>query len=352
MRNKRRFAVLSGIAIGFIGLAGFGLVQIRAAHAGESPSSKLKAPVVHATELSNRLPSGTTKASPVSPRLNPNSTRLISIPGFAQEDINVNGVIRHYYLQAPSDIKTPVPLVIALHGLNSTPAWIAGSTGLAADARAAHVALAVPVTMNGAWNDGRLGPNGPNDQAFIMAIVKQTEADKIADPNRVVIGGFSNGAVMSLTMASLYPHAFAAVVSISGELPDTPGAPRPIEPIPAYFTHGMADKIQPYDGRSGNGKLYNPLISEDATVADFVKANNAGAPTTKSLPHGPAATGAIEEVVYPARHGGAPVTLYKLPGVGHKWPAASTHQPLGNNIVPAGFSASDLIIKVAQTSSR
>jgi polyhydroxybutyrate depolymerase len=250
---------------------------------------------------------------------------------------------RHYLLYVPPSVAhadRPAPLVLAFHGLHLSAAWMARSTGLIGAADRAGVVLALPDAERGAWNDGRLGPHGPDDVRFATALVDTLVQGGVADSHRVTVSGYSNGAELALVLAAREPRLFAAVVSVSGAFPAMPGTPQPHRPLPAYFTHGTADPVQPWDGRSRRNRLHPALVSEDATVHAFVSANHAG--PAREVPTG---TGAVQQFVWRASVGGAPVVLYRLVGAGHGWPTqADSHSVVG----PTGLDAAALVMQVAR----
>lgn len=270
--------------------------------------------------------------------------------GFSWRSLVVDKTRRTFLLHVPAGIQSPAPLVIALHGLHLSAPWMATRTDLAAAADRAGVVLAIPASLHGAWNDGRLGAGGPDDAAFIRTLASSLAGQGLADPRRVVISGFSNGAEMALVLASRYPQEFAAVVSISGELLSGHHAAHPHGSIPAIFTHGTSDPVQPYDGRPPRGALWPSLQSEGATVAAFVAANHlTGPPTSRVLDTGPGSHRVVE-FSWPAGTGGAPVTLYQIVGGGHVWPRGD--QPSHADPRPAGIDASALIMRAAVTYRR
>ena len=69
-------------------------------------------------------------------------------------------------------------------------------------------------------------------------IIRQLAGTGIADPRRVTVAGFSNGAGMAMRLATGHPGPVAAVVSVDGELLAGAGSPRPTAPVRIYLVHG------------------------------------------------------------------------------------------------------------------
>jgi polyhydroxybutyrate depolymerase len=275
-------------------------------------------------------------------------------PGLVERTLSVSGVRRHYLLYVPPGLTRPAPLVVALHGLHLSARWMAVHTGLPAAAARQHVILALPDALSGAWNDGRLGTHGPADDRFVLDLVADlTRAghpgSALADPQRVTVAGFSNGAEMALVLAARHPATFAAVVSISGQLLAVPGAARPLEPVPAYFTHGTADRVQPYGGRPAGGRLRPALLSEEETVRAFATAAGAGPPRERTA-LAVAGRPRVTEEIWPAGARRAEVVLYRLVGGGHVWPGSAS--TCGQVVCGSGLSASTLVMQVARTHVR
>ena len=133
------------------------------------------------------------------------------------------------------------------------------SPDLVAATRAAGEVLAMPESSGPAFNDGRLGAWGPADDVFAIAIIRQLAGSGSADPRRITVAGFSNGAGMAMRLAAEHPGLVAAVVSVDGELLAGAGAPRPTAPVRIYLVHGTADLMQPWSGRGPRGVAHARL---------------------------------------------------------------------------------------------
>lgn len=242
--------------------------------------------------------------------------------GAARCTLRIGGEERSYLLSVPPSDRA-APLVVGFHGLFQTARVFDGQTGLVAATRAAGLVLALPESEGPAFNDGRLGASGPKDEAFTMALVDVLVRSHIADPHRVTVVGFSNGAGMAMTMASRHPRSIAALVSIDGSLMGGSGAPRPSGPVRAVLVHGTADRVQPWNGRPARGPLLPAYISVPDTVAAWVDAAGGGSSVQERLP-GSLGRGPVEVSTWSPSRGDAQVTAYTIPGMGHVWPVAAS----------------------------
>lgn len=258
--------------------------------------------------------------------------------GTQWQALRVGGVLRRYLLSLPTRQSGPAPLVVAFHGLRQRAGWFAAATGLAKATRAAGEILAVPESDGPAFNDGRLGARGPADDAFALAVIARLVGQHWADPRRVVVTGFSNGAGMAMEVAARHPRTVSAVVSVGGELIAAPGAPRPTNPVQAYLVHGTADPIQPWPGRAASDPTWPAYLSEPATVAQWVTANHAGPESSRQF-HAVRGHDALTIDTWAATGGGASVSLFAVAGMAHIWPMAPTYP----------IDATALVVHVAAT---
>jgi phospholipase/carboxylesterase len=82
---------------------------------------------------------------------------------------------------------------------------------------------------------------------FIHAAVERYDADL----ERVYLLGFSQGAIMSLTVALTEPELLAGVIALSGRIPPEVApwiiAPERTAGLPVFLAHGREDSVIPYE---------------------------------------------------------------------------------------------------------
>lgn len=291
--------------------------------------------------------------------------RPVAPYGLRPAFLTVDGVRREYLESVPPALHGPVPLVIAFHGLWQTAAGFARQSGLVAATWAAREVLVLPESSGGAFNDGRLGPHGPRDDAFAIAIMDRLERSGLVDAERVTVAGFSNGAGMAMQVADAHPDRVAAVVSVDGEMIRASYAPRPTGPVEAVLLHGTADRVQPWLGRHRWGADMPAYVSVLATVDAWVRADGCGRRNvTVPGPHPAGSTRAVPSVLTPPGvvapvtayrwapgRSGAGVTFYRISGMGHLWPVSS-EAALRPGDQLAGVSAAAVVVRTALTASR
>ena len=261
------------------------------------------------------------------------------VVGTAVCTVRVAGKQRSYLLSVPHSDQ-PAPLVVAFHGLFQTARVFAAQTGLVAATRTAGLVLAMPESDGPAFNDGRLGATGPQDDAFTLALVDELVAARVVDPRRVVVTGFSNGAGMAMSVASAHPGAVAALVAVDGSLMAGAGSPRPTAPVRTFLVHGTADKVQPWQGRAARGPLMPAYIPVPATVAAWVDVAGAGPPVVERRP-GSLGRGPVEVSTWSPGKSGVAVVSYVVTGMGHVWPVGASDN----------LDATSVVVRAASTAA-
>jgi len=173
-------------------------------------------------------------------------------------------------VRAPQDGAAPPPLLLLLHGVGSHEEDLLGLAPYL-DPRFLIVSARGPVTLAPgmyAWFQVVLDPANPvinpeqaesSRRAIIRFIGEAVDAYH-ADPARVYLMGFSQGAIMSLSVALTAPSAVAGVVAMSGRLlPEVLpllASPDALRGLPILLQHGTADQVLPVQhGRTARDRL-------------------------------------------------------------------------------------------------
>jgi polyhydroxybutyrate depolymerase len=179
--------------------------------------------------------------------------------------IEVEGVRRRYVAHTPPGFAPdrPRPAVVMLDGRGGTPWTAMKSTGWSAHADAHDFVVLYPeatrLNPDGPlhfldnpqmWNAGGGSSDaeraGPDDVAFLRAVLADARDRLRLDPRRCFMTGFSNGAVMTFRFAAEEPDLIAAIAPVAGHFRPTRAALR--RPVPALLLFGQVDPLSPFAG--------------------------------------------------------------------------------------------------------
>ena len=195
--------------------------------------------------------------------------------------LSVDGLDRTVTIRDIEEATTAlVPALILMHGAGGSSAKMEGGTGMTGIAEDNGFVVAYPdgtsteMPVGGqSWNAGSCcaAPVTKNvdDASFVSAVIDELIANHGVDPQRVYIGGFSNGGMMSYRSACEFGDRIAGIVVVGGAL-NVADCEAP-SPLPVLIIHGTADATVPYDGGVPNANTAARLGSwVNASVADAV----------------------------------------------------------------------------------
>lgn len=248
--------------------------------------------------------------------------------------VEVRGVTRSAVVHVPASVAErpdkPVPLVLHLHGGGGSPQNSIDTTGLveASDAngfivvfpQGTPIAITLPNGTTGyVWNAGSCcavaARDDIDDVAFLDQLIRGLEQSLPVDPDRVVMSGHSNGAMMAWRFACERGGVLAAAMPVSGSLEIADSAACAPRGTSLFAVHGDADRNHPLEGgtgtRSVSGVSYRPFADSVAAYA--------GASGCRDHPK------VIDEDItitsrYRGCRRGATVTSVVLHGADHPWP--------------------------------
>jgi phospholipase/carboxylesterase len=154
---------------------------------------------------------------------------------------------------------TKPPLLVLLHGVGSNERDLFGLAS-SLDARFLILSVRAPYTLGPAsyaWFEVKFSPKGPlinPEQAeasrmLLSAFLQEAVETYHADPHQVYLMGFSQGAIMSASVALTEPELVAGVVMMSGRiLPEIQPLVAPAEKLqglPFLVVHGTNDAVLP-----------------------------------------------------------------------------------------------------------
>ena len=188
------------------------------------------------------------------------------------DNITVGGQSRSYNVYAPKNLGENRPLLIFCHGYNQDANWMQNNEfrdndhperkiNIEAVCDTAKFVVVFPNGIDRAWDTG-----GDRDINFIKAIIEKMVTQHKIDRNRIYLGGFSMGGMLTYNAINKISDIIAAFVSCSGPAVVTPKAG--LRPIPLLHIQGTADNfgnVQP---------ALNPWINHNGCSTTAKTVNN------------------------------------------------------------------------------
>ncbi|MBY0496202.1 MAG: hypothetical protein K2Y23_18505 [Cyanobacteria bacterium] len=229
-----------------------------------------------------------------------------------------SGETREYTLHVPPgyDGKTPVPLVVTIHG---AALWPAAQQGLSLWDRVADREGFIV-----AYPSGHIG-QGPrafdaSDVTFIGDLIDSIQRTHNIDRARIYANGLSNGGGLSSLLSCVMPDRIAAVGLVAAAHLFPQSLCTDMRPVPMIAIHGTADDATPYlGGKSGHPWiLAQPFPGIPAVTAAWAKRNHCAPTPVESRIAVDVTRTAYSEC---ASH--APAVLYTIEDGGHTWPGGA-----------------------------
>ena len=176
------------------------------------------------------------------------------------DNITVDGTSRSYNKIVPKNLGENRPLLIFCHGYNQDAGWMQNNefkndnVSMEAVCDTAKFICVFPNGIDRAWDTG-----GDRDIHFMATQYK-------IDRNRVYLGGFSMGGMLTYNAINKISDIIAAFVSCSGPAVVTPKAG--LRPIPLLHIQGTADNF------GGVQPALNPWINHNGCPTTAKVINN------------------------------------------------------------------------------
>jgi polyhydroxybutyrate depolymerase len=162
---------------------------------------------------------------------------------------------RSYRIALPEDHDAAKPLgaIVFVHGYRGTAAGVMRNKALIALASDLDVALIAAQAAGIEWNLPGVpsvdAHEGVDELAYFDAVVADAARRFAIDPARVVVAGFSSGAMMVWHLACYRGSAFAGFVPMSGTFWEPIPRTCPGGAVNLIHYHGREDPIVPLHGR-------------------------------------------------------------------------------------------------------
>jgi polyhydroxybutyrate depolymerase len=242
------------------------------------------------------------------------------------------GAERHYVLHKPPNQTGPVPLVVALHGLNQSVDELRQSWTMDMVADREGFDVVYPEALAGRWSyvDTRAVklPDGDavDDAGFILALSDQLVAEAAIDRAHLYVAGASNGGLMAWTLACGAADRFVAVAPlITAMIERQAELCHPQRLAPLIVVAGTDDWTQAYDG--GLAPEFR-LMSVPETLEFWRRLRGCRSQKqTQLVPHEPNDPTAAVLVEWTECSDPSPMRFFRIEGGGHSLPSFS---PLPN----------------------
>jgi polyhydroxybutyrate depolymerase len=166
------------------------------------------------------------------------------------------GLERKAFVHLPPeyDDQTPLPLILAFHGGGGRGEQYARFTKLDTLADEEGFIVVFPEGVEGHWYDERFaeafGVEGQeiDDVGFTLALLEALKQAYAIDRERVYATGTSNGGIFCQQLAIEATEHFAAVASVTAQIPDVSAYMIPQGEISVLLMNGTDDPLVPYGG--------------------------------------------------------------------------------------------------------
>ncbi|MGW2156617.1 alpha/beta hydrolase family esterase [Nonomuraea sp. NPDC001699] len=238
------------------------------------------------------------------------------------------GLTRRYLLAVP-DSPGPHPVLLNLHGLGSDAAEQAAYSRLPRIGPERGYIVITPRSAPGrlAWTLPHTA--GPDDAAYLAALLDEVEGRQCVHPGREFAAGLSYGAGLAASLVCALDGRLSGVAAVAG-IPIAQPCRTPAPTTMVAF-HGTADRLVPYGGGhpETGGELRNlaalvVLPPVEQTMDAWAAAQRCSPPaTTSPQPR-------VRLRVWASCPRGATLRLYTVEGGGHTWPGPIEVPRLGH----------------------
>tara|TARA_B100002052_G_scaffold68799_2_gene62255 strand:- start:1003 stop:1995 length:993 start_codon:yes stop_codon:yes gene_type:complete len=228
--------------------------------------------------------------------------------------IDVDGVLRSYYISYPSDINSDdnsIPLIINMHGFGGNAASQVSYTQMNQYAHPQNIAVVYPQGLNNSWNVYTYWDNNwYDDVAFMSAMIDQIAIDFNIDLDRIYACGMSNGGYMTYRLACDLSDKIAAFGSVTGNfmLTSIGDCTSQDREVPIIHFHGTSDQVVNYYPPSFDGAL---TIGE--SIDFWTSYNNLTSENVESISNN------VEVYTYSKESSETKFVHYKVTSGGHVW---------------------------------
>ena len=191
-----------------------------------------------------------------------------------QTDLSVKAEIELYYdLFLPENLKTPAPLLLAVHGYGAHKRYMMREARLIAPENFVIASIQAPHQHFRPTDSGyKVGFGWLTDfkseesvllhQNFILEIIEKLAEKEIIDTKQIYLYGFSQACALNFRFAFTFPDVVRGVIGVCGGIPSDLETSARYKPTNAdvFYLYGKTDEFYPLEKfQSFEQKLRNYL---------------------------------------------------------------------------------------------
>jgi polyhydroxybutyrate depolymerase len=249
-----------------------------------------------------------------------------------------DGKVRTYLIHLPPqyDPRTPLPLVIVLHGGGGSGQNIEEQSSMSDKADQEGFIAVYPdgsghfrnrlLTWNAGFCCAYAYENSVDDVGFIRQLIEKLQRRYAIDRQRIYATGISNGGIMAYRLGAELSDVIAAVAPVAASIGGKATAdssewviPPPDYSLSVIAFNGMLDTRVPYNGgipTAENTRGAYSYLSVEESLSFWVQQNNC----LQSADRQTSTSGNIIVDTYTGCTNSTEVVLYSIVNGGHAWP--------------------------------
>ncbi len=193
--------------------------------------------------------------------------------------MEINEVHRNAVISEPRRLKhVPRTTIIVLHGIDNGMR-IRSRLGLDSAVAGTGTVTVYPDAINGHWNNGLTDTPGPDDVAFLKALITKLVSAGISDPKRIYMVGATDGGMMALRFTCEAGNLLTGTATILASMPAKLAASCKLaKPAALLAISGTEDPVIPFNGgpvtlKSGKGQVTatGEVVSMASTLDIFAQ---------------------------------------------------------------------------------
>lgn len=253
------------------------------------------------------------------------------------ETIAVGGREREFILHLPTSGTEGLPLIIALHSLNSNARLMEFMTDLSLRADERGFVAAYPQGTGPAgkssWNAlfccAEARAQKVDDVGFVSEIIELMK--ERYGTRETFVTGFSNGGMLAHAAGIMLADKIDTIATVGATIGPGMWGMTPPRPVPALLINGTVDRLVPYDVARTD-----PLLSAREAVRYWVEKNGCNPE--------PMVNDTAEMIMerYSGGRDGSEVLACRVKDAGHVWPGGRVHTSADHD--PGTVRATDMIV--------